>query len=85
MKTSEKLKLLRVATNYTQKEFADLLKTTEISIQNYENNRSNPNGVFLYKLCNQYPQYTLWLMTDIENANNVKNKAPHYKSKEVQV
>ena len=63
MKISEKLKLLRKTENYTQQNLANILNTTVISIQNYENERSKPTGDILQKLCQHHPEYTLWLMT----------------------
>ncbi len=63
MEFKEKLKLLRKTECYTQKKISELLKSTEISIRNYESGRREPNHEFMEKLCKQFPEYTLWLMT----------------------
>jgi len=59
----EKLKLLRKTEGYTQKKFAELLESSEISIRNYEAGRKNPNGKFYMKLCKIFPEYAYWITT----------------------
>jgi antitoxin HigA-1 len=67
MEFNEKLRLLRKTTGYTQKKFAEALDSAEISIRNYEAGRKNPNGAFLHKLCNKFPEHVIWLMTGEEH------------------
>ncbi len=63
MDLSKKLKSVRKTESYTQKKLSELLEVDVISIQNYENERRKPNAEILQKLCTQFPEYTLWLMT----------------------
>jgi transcriptional regulator with XRE-family HTH domain len=76
MNFAEKIKILRTESGCTQKEFAMILNCATISIQNYERNRKNPNGSLMQKLCKQFPQYALWLMTDIDDISKVINQSP---------
>jgi phage repressor protein C with HTH and peptisase S24 domain len=64
MKISEKIKLLRKTKKYTQIQLAELLKVSEASVQNYENERKKPHIEVMQKLCQKFPKYTNWLMTD---------------------
>lgn len=64
MKLFEKLKILRKSIKYTQKELSVLLEVGEVTYQKYEYGTMLPNYKIIQKLCNQFPQYTLWLMTD---------------------
>lgn len=64
MKTSEKLKLLRKTEKYTQKQLAELLGITEQNYQKYEYGKIMPKHEIMQKLCSQFPEYILWLMTD---------------------
>ncbi len=63
MEFNERLRLLRKTMEYTQKDFAQLLDSAEISIRNYEAGRKNPNGKFIRGLCKKFPEFTLWMMT----------------------
>lgn len=76
MNFTQKIKILRAESGYTQKDFAVKLNCATISIQNYESNRKTPNGSLMQKLCNLFPQYALWLMTDIDDISSVKNQQP---------
>lgn len=64
MKLSKKIKSIRKTECYTQKEFSKIMKVTDISIQNYENERSKPKTEFIEKICELFPEYAYWLMTD---------------------
>jgi len=76
MNFAKKIKILRTSCGYTQRELADILDCSTLSVQNYEANRKNPNGLLMQKLCNKFPQYTLWLMTDIDNISEISNQSP---------
>jgi transcriptional regulator with XRE-family HTH domain len=75
MNFSKKLKLLRKIKRYTQIELAKTLNVGYSSVQNYECGYRKPNHRFMQKLCHQFPEYTLWLMTDIDDVENIKNQA----------
>lgn len=63
MKLSEKVKLVRKTEGYTQKNFSKLMGSGLTTITNYEGGHSEPNSEFMQKLCQTFPEYTLWLMT----------------------
>lgn len=69
MNLSEKIKLLRQTEGLTQKKLSELAGIDVTSIQNYENGRRKPNTDFMETLCNAFPEYTLWLMTDDEKVS----------------
>ncbi len=71
MEVAEKIKLLRSAKGYTQKEFSELLKIGYSSMQNYEQS-SRGSYRILPKLCNKFPEYTLWLMINNTNIEQIK-------------
>ena len=75
MKLSKKLKLLRKTQGYTQIELAKTLNVGYSSIQNYECGYRKPNHRFMQKLCQQFPQYALWFMTDDIDVKKTENKA----------
>jgi transcriptional regulator with XRE-family HTH domain len=75
MNLSKKLKLLRKTEGYTQVALSKVLRVGYPSIQNYECGYRKPNHRFMQKLCQQFPEYTLWLMTDIDDVENIKNQA----------
>lgn len=75
MKINEKLKLLRKAEGYTQVALSKVLRVGYSSIQNYECGYRKPNHRFMQKLCHQFPEYTLWLMTDGVDINSIKNQS----------
>jgi transcriptional regulator with XRE-family HTH domain len=64
MNISEKIKLIRSNTNLTQEAFAKLLNSGLQTIKNYECGYRKPNYEFMQKLCNKFPGYAVWLMTD---------------------
>ena len=75
MKLNEKLKLLRNTKGLTQKKISELIGITKNSYQNYELNKQKPKYDIIQKICHQFPEYTLWLMTDIDDIENIKNQA----------
>lgn len=64
MKFNERLRLIRDAENYTQKKFANLLKIDPASYQKYESGKVLPNYKILKRICNLFPEYTLWLIIE---------------------
>jgi transcriptional regulator with XRE-family HTH domain len=74
MKLNEKLKLLRSTKGLTQKKISELIGITKNAYQNYELNKQKPVYDIIQKLCQQFPQYTLWLMTDDIDVKAVENK-----------
>ena len=80
MELSKKLKLLRKAEGYTQVALSKVLKVGYSSIQNYECGYRKPNHRFMQKICNQFPEYALWLMTDDIDVRAVENKTLQEKS-----
>ena len=75
MRLSEKLKLLRKAEGYTQKQVSELLKCGYSTYQQHEIGLHEPSSKFMKKLCQLHPEYTLWLMTDSVDINSIKNQA----------
>jgi len=74
MKLSKKLKALRILNNCTQKEFAVIVNIAWQSYQGLEYGKHMPGGMVLLKLCNKFPEYALWLMTDDIDVKKTKNK-----------
>lgn len=74
MKLSKKLKALRHLNNCTQKEFAVIVNIAWQSYQRLEYGKNTPAGRVLLKLCNKFPHYALWLMTDDIDVKAVENK-----------
>lgn len=77
MKLSEKLKILRKLIQYTQKELSIVLDVGEVTYQKYEYGAMLPNYKVMQKLCNQFPQYALWLMTENIDIKTIKNQQPN--------
>jgi transcriptional regulator with XRE-family HTH domain len=75
MSFSKKIKTLRSNNGYTQKELSKLLGIRQRSYQRLEYGDTSPSGLTLKKLCQQFPQYTLWLMTDSVDINSIKNQS----------
>ena len=75
MKISKKISTLRKSQHLTQKGMESLLGTGKGSIQNYELGKTKPHYDFLNKLCNEFPQHTLWLMTDIDDISKVNSQS----------
>jgi len=63
MELNEKLKLIRKTEKYTQRQLAELLNIDETNYQRYEYGNVSPNTKIIQKLCQKFPEYTLWLMT----------------------
>ena len=80
MKFNQKLKLIRDLKKLTQLEIASLLKIHMRSVQRFESGEQEPRYEVLKRLCNLYPQYTLWLMTDITNVKSVISQSIEDKS-----
>lgn len=74
MRLAKKLKRLRCTKGLTQKTISALLEVNVITYQMYEYQTYLPGGRVVQKLCNQFPQYTLWLMTDGKDVENIKNQ-----------
>ncbi len=79
-KISEKLKILRKAIGYTQKEMSVAMSCGYSTVGHYESGRIIPTITTIENLCNKFPQYTLWLMTDIANVKGVINQSIEDKS-----
>jgi DNA-binding XRE family transcriptional regulator len=75
MNLSKKLKLLRKTEGYTQKQASELLKCGYSTYQQHEIGLHEPNSKLMQKLCQLHPEYTLWLMTDIDDVASIKNQA----------
>ena len=75
MKINEKLKLLRNTKGLTQKQLSELLKITKSAYQKYELGIIKPAHDSMVKICHQFPQYALWLMTDSVDISSIKNQA----------
>jgi len=79
MEFHEKLRAIRKAQSptLTQDQFGKGLGSSYVNIQLYESSKARvmPRGSFMLKLCNKYPQYALWLMTDLDDLNEVTSKS----------
>ena len=74
METSKKLKALRILNHCTQKEFAVIVNIAWQSYQRLEYGKHIPGGRVLQKLCNKFPEYALWLMSNGKDVENIKNQ-----------
>ena len=74
MKLNEKLKLLRNTKGLTQKRISELIEVTEGTYQGYEYETHIPEGRVIQKLCQQFPQHALWLMTNDIDVKKTENK-----------
>lgn len=74
MQLSKKLKQLRKQNNHTQKQFAQCLGIGHTTYQKYETGIVNPRFELLKKICQQFPEYTLWLMIDDTTIGQSKPK-----------
>ncbi len=63
MKFNERLKSLRIAEGYTQKQISIMVEIDPANYQRYEYGKVEPNYKILNRICNLFPEYTLWLMT----------------------
>jgi len=64
MDLKEKIKLIRKASGLTQPKISELVGIPLNSIRNYERGERGVSALFLLKICEIFPQYTLWLMTN---------------------
>jgi transcriptional regulator with XRE-family HTH domain len=71
MNISQKIKLIRIDSNLTQNNLAKLLNSGLQTIKNYECGYRKPNYAFMQKLCNKFPEYSVWLMTDNLNDKEI--------------
>lgn len=65
MKTSKKIKAIRLSEKLTQFEFSQLLDIPASSLRNYEQGRRHPTSESLFKITEhpKFEKYALWLMT----------------------
>lgn len=66
----EKFEKIREAEGLSQSKLSNIL---EIKLKSYESaiyRKSEAKGEILRRICNQFPEYTLWLMTDIVQPEN---------------
>lgn len=63
MEFKEKLKLIRKTEHIKQTEMAKLMECGYSTYQKYEMGLYEPVQTKIQKLCQQFPEYTLWLMT----------------------
>ncbi len=63
MEFNEQLRLIRDTENYTQKKFASLLKIDPTNYQRYEYGKVSPNHKIVKRICELFPEYSLWLNT----------------------
>ncbi|BBN59292.1 helix-turn-helix transcriptional regulator [Hydrogenovibrio marinus] len=63
-KFNEKLKLIREAENLSQSELAEKTGIPKRSIINYENSDRQPAFDAVKKVCESFPEYTMYLMLD---------------------
>ncbi len=63
----KKIEEIRKAENLNKQMLSEILeiKPKTYSMALYRN--TEPKGELLGKICNKFPEYTLWLMTDIVN------------------
>lgn len=64
MDLKEKIKLIRKASGLTQPKISELVGIPLNSVRNYERGERGVSALFLLKICEIFPQYTLWLMTN---------------------
>lgn len=77
MEINKKIKLIRIKKGITQVEFARLIGITHDSgVRAIENGAGEVGSAKLEKICNLFPEYALWLMTDIDDVAIVSNKSP---------
>lgn len=74
MNLSEKLKALRKAEGLTQKKLSELIECSYSAYQKYELGIIEPTHGSMVKICQQFPQYTLWLMTHSVDIDSIKNQ-----------
>jgi len=81
MKLAKKIKLIREKHGATQKEFAKLMGlASDVVFRRIESGKQEPGSYKIQLICNKFPQYTLWLMTDITNVKSVISQSIEDKS-----
>jgi DNA-binding XRE family transcriptional regulator len=63
MEFNQQLKLIRKIEGYTQKKLASLLEIDPTNYQRYEYGKVSSNYKIVKRICNLFPEYSLWLMT----------------------
>lgn len=93
MEFSDKIKAIRKSQKavrkvrsptLTQRQFGEKFNSSVVTIQLYESGKILPSAKFIKKLCNKFPEYALWLLTDMDpnDLDKVKNKhLPKFESK----
>jgi transcriptional regulator with XRE-family HTH domain len=77
MKLSQKIKLLRKTHDMSQKEFAELMGlASDVVFRRIELGKQEPGSYKVQLICKKFPQYALWLMTDIDDISKVINQSP---------
>jgi len=77
MKINQKIKLIRIKAGLTQSKFAQLIGLADDrSVREVESGKRKEIGsAKLEKICNLFPEYALWLMTDIDDISKVNNQS----------
>jgi transcriptional regulator with XRE-family HTH domain len=78
MTINEKIKLIRTTKGITQAKFAKLIGINHDSrVREIESGKYKEVGsAKLEKICNLFPEYALWLMTNKINLKEIKNQQP---------
>lgn len=63
-KLTEKIRQIREAETSGRAEFSQLIGVPKKTLENIELTGRAPKGEMLEAICQQWPEYTLWLMTD---------------------
>lgn len=72
MNFNKKLKIIRSLKGYTQSYMSEILDINIRSLQRFEIGEQEPRYKVIGKLCKEFPQYTLWLMTDDITTKQIK-------------
>lgn len=77
MKLNKKIRMIRITERLTQKDFTQLIGVKHDSgIRIIENRRHEVGSAKIERLCNKFPQYALWLVTDGIDICKIKNQIP---------
>lgn len=60
---AKKLRLIREVETSGRAEFSQVVGISKKTLESIEQSGRAPKGELLEAVCNQWPQYTLWLMT----------------------
>jgi len=69
MDLSEKIRAIREAETSGRQEFCKLVGVNKGTLARIEQTGQIPKGDLLQRICAQWPQYTMWLMTDATDAD----------------